>query len=395
MGCGASSQPQVSPRGNSQIKPAPFKADVVKGLPEESHDEFLNRYKAKQEMRMAGKVLPWDQREEEHRAAEMTRTQEQKKEIMDKMVEAKAPDWVVETAAREATARQMTPSTAARSVEAATWASRVIYQKNQQGQEGAESVEMALHKTSRVFGGGGAKAKGFGYDKAFDGDLETHVHCTANGKEPSFVALHFDKAYHLARFRFHPAGDYSDRMIGGVFEASTIEQPECDEWQSLHTVPDTVTEDWHLVKVESGDAFRCFRYCMVDGGCIVGNIEVFGKEAPVKPGATPKKEKSKSEKSVTKGALMAAIKAKETNGKGSMSPRCSPNKRAVVLAKREFLSKAEKYCIMSGTTKPGIVPLKFKFMIRELVTRWYKNVLQAHGIDPALIDQKKGKGGWF
>ena len=52
---------------------------------------------------------------------------------------------------------------------------------------------------------------------------------------------------------------------------------------------------------------------------------------------------------------------------------------------------------MSGTTKRGIVPLKFKFLIRELVTRWYKAVLKSHGIDPSLIDQKKGKGAssWF
>ena len=95
-----------------------------------------------------------------------------------------------------------------------------------------------------------------------------------------------------------------------------------------------------------------------------------------------------------KGALLKAIEQKKQNG--SQSPRHnSPGKRRPeAVVKRLFLSTLEKNCIMSGVVKRGVIPLKIKIKMRDLLTNWYRSLLVHHGIDPRLIGDKKGSN-WF
>ena len=44
--------------------------------------------------------------------------------------------------------------------------------------------------------------------------------------------------------------------------------------------------------------------------------------------------------------------------------------------------------------KKGVTPLKMKMKQRELIAHWYRNLLRHHGIDPDMLDQKKGSN-WF
>lgn len=273
MGCGASSNPQVSPRSTPVVPDVggksrafdPSSSDKENVAPrgEESHEEFMARYAQKAAARKEGKPIPWDDKELAFRNKQLAEDEKRKQEVVQQMREVDAPDWVKERAVALSSGDEngVSPQQA---VEAATWASRVIYtQKTPRGEQGAGgSAELALHTSAKVFGDGGAKAKGFGYDKAFDGDLETYYHASPNGRNTSWVGLQFALPCKLTRLRFHPRREEAVRMAGGVFEASARPDPESDEWSPLHVVPGEVGEQWYTVTWDAAHAtpFLRFRY---------------------------------------------------------------------------------------------------------------------------------------
>jgi len=75
-----------------------------------------------------------------------------------------------------------------------------------------------------------------------------------------------------------------------------------------------------------------------------------------------------------KAVLMAAMEAKrQRSQEKAVSPKGSP-------ARVEKLSQQEKYCIMAGTTKPAVLPLRLKIGARILLTRWHHRTLSFHGL---------------
>jgi len=267
MGCGASSNPQISPRPpqlgiTPGIKLDPSFGDKENRAPkagEESHDQFMTRYAEKAAARKEGKPVQWDDKEKAFRNQQLKDEEQRKQESVKQLKEVDAPDWVKERALATGGGEQ-NGVTAAQAVEAATWASRVIFAKK--AGDPSAPAELALHLCSKIYGDGGARAKGFGYDKAFDGDLETYYNAAPNGRDNAWVGLQLEAPTKLTRLRFHPRSENASRMAGGTFEGSTRQDPESDEWTSLHVVPAEVEEQWYTVTWDRASAtpFSRFRY---------------------------------------------------------------------------------------------------------------------------------------
>jgi hypothetical protein len=119
-----------------------------------------------------------------------------------------------------------------------------------------------------VFGATPSWADGSEYCKATDGDTGTfYDYKYANG---GYTGLDLDPPRKIAKIRYYPRAGYTSRMVGGKFQGSNTK--DFSVFDSLHTVPSTVTPGWNEYTILGGTSieYQYVRYLSPDGGH--GNI---------------------------------------------------------------------------------------------------------------------------
>ena len=141
----------------------------------------------------------------------------------------------------------------------------------------------------KVFGAGvpygGSDGRG-GYDKVWDGDVDTFFDCE---KDCVDTGVEFAAPTAVAALRFYPRGDCyrcckdpadtkgACRMVGGSFDGSTA--GPTGPWTNIHTITEKPDEEaWTTVDIPTAQqqAFRWFRYTgNAQKNCNVAEVQVF------------------------------------------------------------------------------------------------------------------------
>jgi len=107
-------------------------------------------------------------------------------------------------------------------------------------------------------GYGGVSAAGHGYNKVFDGDINTYYDSKAVHASDAWVGLEFKEPCRVMMLRFHPRVGHGERMRGGVIEAATTPG---DEFIQLHTIRLAPSDKWQDVHLNmASKVFSSIRY---------------------------------------------------------------------------------------------------------------------------------------
>ena len=101
--------------------------------------------------------------------------------------------------------------------------------------------------------------KGDDIDKVFDGKVGTYFDSRTSTGQWAGLSFGVEGSARILRIRFYPRNGFAQRMVGGVFQASSDRDFKTDV-KDLYQITTTPPEGWNTVEVDSGDAYRYVRY---------------------------------------------------------------------------------------------------------------------------------------